>query len=689
MKSSRFGRVWSMNFASMRTMAKPQKLWGVALCLLLLAGLMGCSDPTSNKPAPVDPDKPGVALNLTSDHISPDPSGKPYIVDTDWLIDTNRTVTIDPGTTIMFKGLVWVDVPGRIIARGTADNPVTFTSSKLDPDYGQWRGFKLRTVNAGEQSVFEHCVFSYGAYYDTDTTKVDTKLYKGMLCVNNCSPTIERCVVYYNQNNAVYMTGANAAPRVRYNIFTKNDAMAVRADTTVNVAAALGEPGKPDVAYNCVAENSAIPFLMARDTVHYGIAVQRNINLDSVDTFFNLNLPPMMKDPENGDFALSSCSPCVDAGPAGIDPDGDNTRADMGSINYTQVPGELRGLIHELPTTSDGFYRVSCDVRVDSGTTLTIPAGTRIEVSGFYTLQIEGRLMIEGTPSSRVQIYASATDSAGRWAGISLLHGASSQPSVIRNVDFNVYQEFDVTEPGVVFEGCRFFNGFAYGLNLNTGHYADGATSLKNCSFVQCGAYGVQVDSCLAYIRNCVFSGNRGRGITINHGGDLGSIVNCIIQGNGTSGITLETFSSPMIVNNTIAGNAYFGIDHSNNCDPQIKNNIVARNGLRGLYMQLSSQPDISYNDVWGHTSNNGSTDYVPASTVHATDINVDPLFVNYPTDLHLQAGSPARDAGDPDAGYNDGDNTRNDMGAYGGPRAADGIGSSALRASTAPLASK
>jgi hypothetical protein len=36
--------------------------------------------------------------------------------------------------------------------------------------------------------------------------------------------------------------------------------------------------------------------------------------------------------------------------------------------------------------------------------------------------------------------------------------------------------------------------------------------------------------------------------------------------------------------------------------------------------------------------------------------------------DLHLSEASPARDAGNPDARYNDADGSRNDLGAYGGP---------------------
>ena len=47
-----------------------------------------------------------------------------------------------------------------------------------------------------------------------------------------------------------------------------------------------------------------------------------------------------------------------------------------------------------------------------------------------------------------------------------------------------------------------------------------------------------------------------------------------------------------------------------------------------------------------------------------------DPLFVDAPNDFHLAEGSPLIDAGDPDTGENDDDDTRNDIGAYGGAEA-------------------
>ena len=51
-------------------------------------------------------------------------------------------------------------------------------------------------------------------------------------------------------------------------------------------------------------------------------------------------------------------------------------------------------------------------------------------------------------------------------------------------------------------------------------------------------------------------------------------------------------------------------------------------------------------------------------------NLDADPLFFDPENnDFHLQEGSPCNDAGNPAPEYNNADGSRNDMGAYGGPK--------------------
>ncbi len=114
------------------------------------------------------------------------------------------------------------------------------------------------------------------------------------------------------------------------------------------------------------------------------------------------------------------------------------------------------------------------------------------------------------------------------------------------------------------------------------------------------------------------------------------------------------------IVNCTIYGNKDGGIFNSGGT-ATIENCIVLNNDPNpGIYPKPSylGAPLIIF-------SNAGDEWHLH----EPTNIVGDPLFISPHTGtFHLQDGSPCIDAGNPDADFNDVDDTRNDMGAYGGP---------------------
>ena len=76
------------------------------------------------------------------------------------------------------------------------------------------------------------------------------------------------------------------------------------------------------------------------------------------------------------------------------------------------------------------------------------------------------------------------------------------------------------------------------------------------------------------------------------------------------------------------------------------------------------SQVTADYNDIWS----NGD-DYLHAFLIGDHDLSVDPFFADQSRgDFRLLEGSPCIDVGDPRPIFNDLDDTRNDLGALGGP---------------------
>jgi len=107
-----------------------------------------------------------------------------------------------------------------------------------------------------------------------------------------------------------------------------------------------------------------------------------------------------------------------------------------------------------------------------------------------------------------------------------------------------------------------------------------------------------------------------------------------------------------------------------------IMNNILANNSSAGIFYYVYGRDgSILYNDVWGnhwrnYHDNHSTSTFLPDPGTG--EISADPLFVG--VNYRLGKGSPCRDKGNPAAQYNDPDGTRNDMGAYGGPGAIEGM---------------
>jgi hypothetical protein len=67
---------------------------------------------------------------------------KPYLVYNYAFVDSNATLTIEPGTKIFFHKDAGLYVKGRIVAKGTVDNPIVFQGDRLEDVYAnipdQW-----------------------------------------------------------------------------------------------------------------------------------------------------------------------------------------------------------------------------------------------------------------------------------------------------------------------------------------------------------------------------------------------------------------------------------------------------------------------------------------------------------------------------------------------------------------------
>ncbi|MDH4317364.1 MAG: right-handed parallel beta-helix repeat-containing protein [Desulfobulbaceae bacterium] len=184
-------------------------------------------------------------------------------------------------------------------------------------------------------------------------------------------------------------------------------------------------------------------------------------------------------------------------------------------------------------------------------------------------------------------------------------------------------------------------------------------------------------------IRNNLIKENGRAGIDMASA--KGQVYNNIIDSNKDAAIRI-VIGPVEFVNNTVVGNARTAVMILDpKLVPMIKNNIIVNNGEAGirspaggysnnLLFSNNSAGTCDSHYLWCVKLNFGGYEDEES---HIKDKNViaDPLFVDPANhDYHLQAASPAIDAGDPDAKYNDVNFPPslgwdiNDMGAYGGP---------------------
>jgi len=98
------------------------------------------------------------------------------------VVRRGATLTILPGTVIKFA---WIDedgddigdgeltVEGRLIAKGTEEKPILFTSAKASPASKDWTFVQ---ISVSKDSLVEHCIFEYAfsglqVHYSTATIR--------------------------------------------------------------------------------------------------------------------------------------------------------------------------------------------------------------------------------------------------------------------------------------------------------------------------------------------------------------------------------------------------------------------------------------------------------------------------------------------------------------------------------------
>ncbi len=174
--------------------------------------------------------------------------GVPYILGNDQTILDSETLTITAGTTLKMDGDYMLIVEGTLVADGTEENHITFTSNQTIPSPGDWR--HIYFFEPDEGCIFNYCDVEYGGSYRGSLYLVDSESkvnfsncnisyseYSGIYTLNNCSPLISSSTLEFNSNHGMSFVPNqySISPTINNCIIRNNGGYGIKINENANV----------------------------------------------------------------------------------------------------------------------------------------------------------------------------------------------------------------------------------------------------------------------------------------------------------------------------------------------------------------------------------------------------------------------------------------------------------------------
>jgi hypothetical protein len=120
---------------------------GLVLTLAVVAAVSGLAAAAGS----ADAASPTYVEGNVTEDATWTPGDGPYVVTTDVTVADGATLTVEAGTTVYVGEEVTVTVAGSLVARGTGDEPVAFTTQQPNPSPGAWD--TVRYVGDGDSRL--------------------------------------------------------------------------------------------------------------------------------------------------------------------------------------------------------------------------------------------------------------------------------------------------------------------------------------------------------------------------------------------------------------------------------------------------------------------------------------------------------------------------------------------------------
>ncbi len=695
----------------------------------------------------------------------------------DITVNSGVTLTINPGTMVIFQGHYKFNVNGRLLAMGTVNNQIHFTIndttgfSTMTSNNGGWYGVRFFNNVSTDTSKLVYCRFSYAKANGTGDDANG-----GAICVNSFSKLkISYCSFDHNaaktNGGAVYLRKSNAlirfsdfsnnkstgggglyvssgAPAIYNNTFISNFANnggggVFFADTTLarangnlirhnmgllggGVGCYIANPllNNNTIVYNKATHGGAMICINSSPTLKNnilysntasGIGPQVALMTDLCDPNFyycdiqggyagfgiqgvqtytgqylnNLEVPPLFEDTVQHNYLIKHASPCLDAGTPdttglkllGIDlaqkPRISMGRIDIGAYEREQVISVCGNITQNTVWAAD-TVKLTCDITINNGVTLTINPKVYVEAQGHYSITVNGRINAQATAADSI-VFTAKNTSTG-WGGVIFYNtptgNDSSKFSYCRfsygkNAGMNRGALMIVNFPKIKISNSLFKNnqamngGAVYVLNSsisisqsafynNLANNNGGAVccdSNANMKVTDCifaynqatsEAGGIYCKNAAPVIKSTILANNTsvvGGAITCDT--SHAKIINCLIvnnTANNAGGLKISR-SNPVLTNNTIAynlSNTNGGGIFCAHSGPVLNNNVLYNNsavtsGSQVFIDDSLSNPQFYYCDIAGDTTAMGFNGFTGFNGAYQNNIDTIPAFMAPP----------------------------------------------------------
>ena len=500
----------------------------------------------------------------------------PYIVEGDVRVYLNSTtpatLTIEPGTIVRFTSngrliLGYSSHKGALIAQGTAEEPIIFTSNAASPAPGDWRCIYFDNDTHDATTLMEHCIVEYGGRTEN----------ANIYC-NKANPQINNCQIHSGSGHGIFQNNSSAG--INNNMIENN------ASTGITIAGS----SSPHIENNTIENNGTT-----------GISISGSSNPGILNNTIRNNTSHGIYSSDTNSQPVISGNQIENNGGSAIQLQLGNVQSvseNYGSGNgqdYINITGSCqRNLTLQNLTETDFPWVITNDTRVYLNS--TTPATLTIEPGNIVRFTSNGRLIL-GYSSHKGALIAQGT---AEEPIIFTSNTASPAPGDWRCI----YFDNDTHDATTLMEHCIVEYG---GRTENANIYCNKANpQINNCQIHSGSGHGIFQNNSSAGINNNMIENNASTGINIT-GSSSPHIENNTIENNGTTGFSISGSSNPGILNNTIRNNTSHGIYSSDtNSQPVISGNQIENNGGSAIQLQLGNVQSVSEN----YGSGNGQ-DYI------------------------------------------------------------------------------